>query len=224
MRTRKKRGVFAVEFAFSLLVFIPLLLGTGVIGINLVRSLQTIQLARDAGHMYARGVDFSQDGNKTVLRDLGATLGLSTTPGQGSATVILTALTYVDKNACAAAGAADANGNPNSACVNFRKWVIAQRIVLGNSSIRGSNYGAPVTTGPGGVTVDPTTGRISAYDQARKSGAQAQFNGFNPYSIVDGVAQGLPSGQRLYVAEAATHGFNMPPFVSGAKPYSWGIF
>jgi hypothetical protein len=224
MKSRKDKEVSTIEFAFSLLVFVPLMLGTGSIGINMVRSLQTIQLARDAGHMYARGVDFSQPGNKTILGNLGSTLGLSTAPGEGEATVILTALAYIDKNACAAAGAADAAGNPNGACVNFQKWVIAQRIVLGNADVRGSNYGVPVTTGDNGVAVDPNNGKISAYDQARRSGAQAQFSGFNPYSVVNGVAQGLPSGQHLYVAEAAAKGFSMPPFVSGAPAYSWGIF
>ena len=37
---------------------VPLWLGTSAVGLNMITSLQVIQLARDAGHMYARGVEF----------------------------------------------------------------------------------------------------------------------------------------------------------------------
>src|ERR1019366_10350955 len=101
MRPTRFRGVASVEFAFVVLVLVPLLLGTGAAGINMILTLQTIQVARDAGHMYARGLDFSQPGNKTILANLGQTLGLSTTAGSGSALVILSELTYLDKATCA---------------------------------------------------------------------------------------------------------------------------
>src|SRR4051794_23481701 len=93
-------GVAIAEFSFVMLVLVPLLLGTVVIGVNMVRSLQTVQLARDAGHMYARGVDFSQIGNKTILATIGTGTGLSTTAGAGSSVVILSTITYVDKAMC----------------------------------------------------------------------------------------------------------------------------
>ena len=49
MKKRRSSGVSSIEFAFGMLVLLPLLLGTGVTGINMVRTLQTVQLARDAG-------------------------------------------------------------------------------------------------------------------------------------------------------------------------------
>jgi len=223
MKRRTNRGVSYIEFAFSLLVLSPMLLGTGVTGINMIRTLQTVQLARDAGHMYARGVDFSQPGNQTILVNLGANLGLSGTAGQGTAVVILSELTYVDDNTCAAAGAAT-NGVHNGSCTNYGYWVFQQRIEIGNTSTRTSNFGSPITSGPNGVTVDPVTGMISLSDYVKKSGARANFSGVNPYSVVNGVGQGLPSGQSLYLAEAASTGFNMPPFVSNAVAYSFGFF
>jgi hypothetical protein len=223
MKHCKVRGVSTIEFAFGLLVLAPLLLGTGVTGINMIRSLQTIQLARDAGHMYARGVDFSQPGNLTVLVNLGQSLGLSATAGQGTAVVILSELTYVDDNTCNAVGAAT-NGVHNGTCTNYGYWVFEQRIELGNTTIRTSNYGSPITSGPNGVAVDPTTGMISLSDYVKKSGARATFSGVNPYAVVNGTVQGLPSGQSLYLAEAGSTGFNMPPFVSNAVAYSFGFF
>ena len=223
MRRRGFRGSACIEFAFIVMVLVPMLLGTGAAGINMILTLQTIQVARDAGHMYARGLDFSQPGNKTILASLGTTLGLSTTAGSGSALVILSALTYVDKAACAAAGAVDSNGNP-SGCTNFGKWVFTQRLQIGNTSVRTSNIGSPLTSGPTGVTVDATTGRISISDYVTKSGAVATFNSINPYSSVNGNVSGLPSGQMLYVAEAAATGFSMPPFVGPKATYSYGLF
>ena len=223
MRRRGFRGSACIEFAFIVMVLVPLLLGTGAAGINMILTLQTIQVARDAGHMYARGLDFSQPGNKTILANLGTTLGLSTTAGSGSALVILSALTYVDKAACAAAGAVDSNGNP-SGCTNFGKWVFTQRLQIGNTSVRTSNIGSPLTSGPTGVTVDATTGKISVSDYVTKAGAVATFSSINPYAVVNGNVSGLPSGQVLYVAEAAATAFSMPPFIGPHATYSYGLF
>ena len=223
MRRRGFRGSACIEFAFIVMVLVPMLLGTGAAGINMILTLQTIQVARDAGHMYARGLDFSQPGNKTILANLGTTLGLSTTAGSGSALVILSALTYVDKAACAAAGAVDSNGNP-SGCTNFGKWVFTQRLQIGNTSVRTSNIGSPLTSGPTGVTVDATTGKISVSDYVTKAGAVATFSSINPYAVVNGNVSGLPSGEVLYVAEAAATAFSMPPFIGPHATYSYGLF
>jgi len=222
-RHTDRRGVAALEFAFGSLVLMPLVLGTGVVGINLLRTQETIQVARDAGRMYARGVDFSQPGNKTIVATLGSNLGLSTTSSSSTAVVILSALTYVDKQACSDVGAVDGSGNP-SGCTNFGKWVFAQRILIGNSAVHASSIGSPITSGTSGVTVDSTTGKISKNDYVLKAGAVATFSSINPYANVSGVVSGLPSGQMLYVSEASATGFNMPPFVSNAASYSYGLF
>jgi hypothetical protein len=222
MKTRSTRGVSTIEFAFSTLILVPLLLGSGVVGVNLIRSLQVVQLARDAGHMYARNINFALTGNKKILLRIGKDLGLGLT--DGSSVVILSALTYVDKNACAAAGAVDSYGEPTSACTNYTRWVFTQRIVIGNASLKSSVYGSPLTSGPTGVTVDSSTGKITLSDYVKKAGAVAQFSAMNPYSVVGGNAQGLPSGQLLYVSEAAANGWNLAPFITGAVAYSWGMF
>lgn len=217
-----KRGVAIIEMTLSMLVMVPLLLGTAAIGLNLVRTHETIQLARDAGNMYARssarGINFAQPGNKTILANIGSNLGLQTTPGQGTAVVILSALTYVDIPACSSQGLVS-GGVPTAECTNYTKWVFTQRIVIGNSAVRTSILGTPT-----GVVIDPITCKISPSDYIKKAGAVATFTGVNPYSVVNNVAQGLPSGQQLFIAEAGSLGFNMPPFVSNAVAYSWGMF
>lgn len=217
---RKERGASALEFGFITLTLVPLLLGIGVTGVDMIRTLETNQLARDAGHMFSRGVDMSQPGNQTVLAALGAQLGLATS-NSGSAVVILSALTYVDNAACAAAGAVDSQGNP-SGCTNFGKWVFAIRLVIGNSTLRASNLGGPLAGGPTGVTIN-ANGTISVVDYVTKAGAVAQFNSINPYSSVGSIS-GLPSGQYLYIGEASATMFTLPPFETGTTTYSYGLF
>jgi hypothetical protein len=227
MRLRKKRGVSTIEFAFSLMVLVPLLLGTGAIGVNLIRTLATIQLARDAGHMYARGTDFSQLAGRNLLARLGSNLNLSATTGAGSggAVVILSALTFVDVNACAAVGAVY-NGVPTGDCTNLNKWVFTQRLEIGNTTLRASNFGSPLTSGPNGVTLD-AQGKITMNDYVKKSGAVANFtnaNGVHPLQVVNGQVSGLPSGQQLYLSEAGAKGFGVPPYAGGNPTYSFAFF
>lgn len=200
-----------------------MLLGVGAVGINMVRTMETIQLARDAGHMYARGVDFSQPGNVTVLLQVGSSLGLTSSSTTSKAVVILSALTYVDVAACTSLGYVS-GGVPTSACTNYQRWVFTQRVTIGRPSLRASNFGSPLTSGTGSVTVNSTTGKISASDYITKTGARATFSGVNPYAVVSGNVQGLPSGEVLYIAEAAGTGFSMRPFINNAATYSYGLF
>jgi hypothetical protein len=223
-RTRpRQRGAAFVEFALILLVLTPLLLGVTGIGLNMLRSLSTIQLARDAGHMYARGADFSQPGNQTILADLGADVGLTTSASTSNAVVVLSTVIYIDKAMCAADGKVDGSGNPLG-CTNYTKWAFTRRLVIGNTSMRTSNFGSPLQSGPNPVVVDPTTGAISVHDQVSNAGDVAAFNVINPYTVVNGVVSGLPSGQVIYIAEAAANGIKVPPFAPNSVMYSYNMF
>jgi hypothetical protein len=222
MQRRTKRGVAIIEFSFVMLVLVPLTLGTTAVGLNMLTSLATVQVARDAGHMYAKGTDFSQPGNQTILTTLAANLGLTTNVTSSKALVILSAVTYIDKAMCASAGKVDSSGNPLG-CTNYQKWVFTQRIEMGKTTLRTSNFGSPLTSGPNGVTVDSTTGKISLSDQVTKSGAVASFTGINPYSVVNGTVSGLPSGQLIYISEVASTGISMP-YSSQNVMYAYGMF
>jgi hypothetical protein len=215
MRLKRQRGVSYVEFAFVTLVLIPLLLGVIGIGLSMHLQLQTVQLARDAGHMFARSTNFNLVGNQQVLAAIAGSLGLSTTAGQGSAVVILSTVRYVDVGACAQAGKVDSNGNP-SGCTNYQQWVFAERLVIGNNNLRASNLGTP----PAGIIA--SDGTISITNQVTNTGDIANITGFNPWNSTNNT--GLPSGQIVYVAEASALGFRMPPFSSGASTYSCNYF
>ena len=58
-RRRKQGGQELLEFGLLMTVMIPLLLGTFVTGIGLVRGIQTNQMDRDLADMYIHGADFS---------------------------------------------------------------------------------------------------------------------------------------------------------------------
>jgi hypothetical protein len=223
MKRKSTRGVAFIEFGFVLIVLVPMLLGTTAIGLNMLRTLETIQVARDAGHMYAKGADFSQPGVKTILATVGSPIGLSTNSTTSRAAIILSTVTYIDQAMCQADGKVDSHGNPLN-CTNYGRWVFTQRLVIGNTSLATSRLGGPLTSGPDPVVVNATTGKISLDDQVTNPGDVATFTGINPYAVVDGNVSGLPSGEVIYIAEALSRGIAMAPFVGDATMYSSNMF
>lgn len=211
VKRKRQNGVAYIEFALSLLVLIPLLLGVVSAGLNMHRQMQTVQLARDAGHMYARSVDFTILGNQQVLAAIAGSMGLSTTLGSGNAVVYLSTVRYVDKSACQQAGKVDSYGNP-SGCTNYQGWVISQRLVIGNNHIRSSGLGTP------SASIMDSNGNVTIVDQVTNTTDLATITGFNPWDSTTGT--GLPSSQWVYVAEAAGTGFRMAPFSLGTNTYS----
>jgi len=215
MKHTRRRGVSYIELAFLLVVFVPLMLGVISCGLNMHLQLQTVQLARDAGHMFARYIDFTLLGNQQVLSAVAGTLGLSTTAGQGTAVVILSNVRYVDVSACQQAGKVDTHGNP-SGCTNYGQWVFSKRLVIGNSSIRTSNLGTP------SAAIVASDGSISITNQVTSTSDVATITGINPWNSTTDT--GLPSGQMVYVAEASATGFHMPPFSNGTNTYAQCYF
>ncbi len=126
-----------MEFVLCCLVWVPLLLGTIFVGINVARSIEVTQVCRDAGHMYAYGVDFSQPGNQAILVQLATGFYITTNAGNG--VFILSTVMLVGPEQCQAGGL-----QPNSgSCPNLNDVVFTGRIVVGNRGLRASNYGTP---------------------------------------------------------------------------------
>lgn len=131
-RKRGEAGLQVIEFALLVIVLVPLLLGTFVVGMNLGRSIHVAQIGRDAGSMYVRGVDFSEPSNKAVLARLGQKLGMAASGGTG--VVILSKVTYIGPGGC------------TMPC-NAGQYVVTQRIAIGNAAVRQSSFptAGPVT-------------------------------------------------------------------------------
>ena len=177
MKRNKLKGVAIVEFSFAMLVMVPLLLGTIGFGLRLLQQMQTVQLARDAGRMYARpGMDLSRPGNQTILATVGADLGLKT-DGTGKAVLILTTVTYIDKGMCPQH---DVSGNPIN-CPNYKSWVFHPAPYHRKLQHSHQQPRQPADHRPRPVTVNPTTGMISSTDQINNPGDVATFASGNPF-------------------------------------------
>jgi Flp pilus assembly protein TadG len=187
---RRRRGSELIEFALVSALLFPLLFGTFVVGMNLGRSIQVSQVSRDAGHMYARSVDFSDPANQQVIVRLAR--GLNMTVAGGNGVVILSTVTFIGQPQCAAASLSPAN------CTNLDHTVFTNRIVVGNLALRVSAFGTP---NPGLVQSD---GDVTNY----LTDASTRANGFSAVLV-------LQPGELAYVSEAY---FSSPDYAMPGYP------
>ena len=132
---RSEQGNALLEFAAVSIVVIPLFFGMVGAGIQLGRMNEAVQICRDAAHMYARGVDFSQVANQNILVSLATGSGMTVNGGTG--VMIMSQIIQVYQADCTAAGLTAGQ------CTNLNQLVFVNRMVTGNSSLRSSNYGTP---------------------------------------------------------------------------------
>jgi Flp pilus assembly protein TadG len=199
-RRGSRRGSEVIEFALVVSFLLPFLFGTVVAGLNLGRSVQVTQISRDAGHMYSRGVDFSDTADQNLIYRLAQ--GLSITASGGAGVVILSTVTHIGQAQCTAASLSAA------ACTNLNQDVFTHRVVIGNSAARASNFGTPSST-----LID-STGRVSNY----LTNISARANGF-------AAVLALQAGEIAYVSEVfvPSSDYGMPGFNSTGV-YSRTIF
>ena len=112
-------------------------------------------LLRDAAHMYARGVDFSQVANQNILVNLATGTGMTVSGGNG--VIVMSQIVKVYQADCTAAGLTSGQ------CANLNQLVFINRMVTGNSGLRPSNYGTPPS-----AYID-SLGNIAASDYLTRS-------------------------------------------------------
>lgn len=164
----RESGSALIEFVLcTSLLLVPMLLGTAVIGLNLVRQIQVTELCRDATHMYSQGVDFTQTSYQTELFKIAQGLNITSTGGSG--VIILSTISYVDSSECTAAYG---SGYSSSQCSNLDTTVFTRQVVIGNSSLKASAFGTP--------PVDSTNSdNVTQTNQLTNSAAQAANGNFN---------------------------------------------
>ena len=107
-KSQRRKGSSTIEFVLVSSVFlVPLLLGLFSVGFGLIRDMQGVQLTRDVGHMWARGVDFSTQANQDLLATrLAQGLSLVSNSGNvtggttGNGVVILSIFTNIGAGTC----------------------------------------------------------------------------------------------------------------------------
>jgi hypothetical protein len=230
LRARRKRqgGHEILEFALTAILLIPLFMGSFVVGINLIRSIQANHVTRDLADMYIHGADFSDVGIQTVAQRLATGMNLQLGGGTSSSGDNLgntgRGIVWISKIMWVG-GTSDPNcqGVLPATCTNANKFVFVERIRFGNGSLeteRASGLGHPslaVRNDHGLVTDD------LALDQDVRVPEPYQTQLQNRWQVTDinlGRAP-LVDGQVAFVAEAY---FQSPDLylgsVSGRGVYS----
>jgi hypothetical protein len=196
----KRRGSELIEFALVASFLLPLLFGTVVIGLNLGRSIQVVQVSRDTCHMYARSIDFSDPANQNIVLRLAQGLGITATGGRG--VVILSTVTFIGQAQCTAGGLTVGQ------CANINQPVITHRIVIGNAGARASSFGTP------SPSLIDSHGNVSNY----LTNTTARATGFS-------TVLALQPGDVAYVTEAyvVSSDYGLPGF-SSTGVYARAIF
>ena len=179
----RQHGTAVVEFALVAPFLVLTFLGTVGIGISLGRSIHSVQFCRDVTHMYADGVDFTLTGNKAIAVQLSQNAGMTASGGNG--VVVFSKIMTVYQADCDAAGVA---------CTNLGVAVMTQRVVVGNASLRASNFGTPTPT------LMDSGGNISANVYLTNSDSSVQASGFTPLLATAGITQ--QQGDSAWVAES----------------------
>jgi hypothetical protein len=203
--SQRRKGSSTIEFVLVSSVFlVPLLLGLFSVGFGLIRDMQGVQLTRDVGHMWARGVDFSTQANQDLLATrLAQGLSLVSNSGNvtggstGNGVVILSIFTNIGTTQC-------------SNCNNVGHTVLVRRIVIGNQSKFTSAYGTPDSS-----LINQTTGAI----QNNSTDASARADNFNN-------VMALNPGDITYFAETyfTSPDLALPGIFPGLAAYSNAIF
>jgi len=197
---KRWRGIAILEFTLSSVFLVPLLLGVLVFGFRLIRSIEMMQITRDLGHMYLRGVNFTNPGPQQNAQTLASGFNLTAT---GTSLVILSELKVIQQSDCDAANIAP----PGKPCANLNLPVFMQQITVGNTSCGVSPFGTPPTT----------NGSVGIVDQAQ-----------NPLAVATNFSSVLviPAGVIAYMAEMInlTPDLNVPGFSGKPLVYARSIF
>jgi hypothetical protein len=199
-RNRGESGNEVIEFVFAQMVMVPLLIYVVIIGIDLARAVETAQVARDAGSMFVRGIDFSQSGNQLELARIGQDLGMAV-PGGGSGAVLLSKVTYIATGSCTLPCTAG-------------HYVLVQQVSVGDTTSGALFPGHSFMTLAGSPDYD-SQGNVLNYitdTDAVVSGLSSQLT--------------LKDGEYAYVSEAYFPStlINFPGFATNAGNYSCTIF
>jgi hypothetical protein len=170
-----------LEFALIVFPMLLMMFGVVVIGVDLGRAIQVVQICRDADSMFSRGAPLYSPSAQAFLVQLGQNMNLQSAGGDGLIT--LSKIQYIPDPAFCGAGPADPR---YATCATF-KYVLVQRIQIGNTGIAGS------------ASRFQTVGTVS-YDSLD------QVNNYttDPNAVITGFAATLPLkvNEESYVAEA----------------------
>ena len=203
IRRRRQRGNAIIEFALVVTFLVMLLMGTFSVGMTLTKSVQAGVVARDAGAMFMRYVDFTLVANQTLLVRLDN--GMNMTASGGNGVVIMTQIMMVGVNECAAGGLT------TGTCPNYNRPVVIKRVKVGNSALYTTTFGNPT------ASLIQSDATIATSDYLRDASVLAD----NFTSVLT-----LEAGEYAYLSEAyfVTPEIDMPGYRNHTYVYQRNIF
>jgi hypothetical protein len=231
-RRARQGGQEIMEFGLVAMFFVPLILGTFVAGMGLIKSIQANMVVRDMGNIYIHGGDFSTYPMQQLAQDLGVGLNLqmptfasgtnlqTNTGTSGDGMVWVTQIMYIGANTDPICVATIAAGH---ACANQNSFVYTQQILFGNSNVATAHPNAlgnaatnSVTFGAGGAGMVLNY----AWDSTAKlpSGAQAVMASL--FKVSTNGQTPLVDGQVVYAVE----GFFQTPSLTLGSFTSQGVY
>jgi len=137
----RESGTQLIEFGLVVLLFMPMIMGSFVTGMNVIRSIQANHITRDMADMYIHGADFSDKAMQGLAKKLATGLDLQVGTGTGNVAdnvsnsgrgiVWVSKLMWVGTSAQASCQAA-----LPSACTNSNKFVFLEHIRFGNGTLQ----------------------------------------------------------------------------------------
>ena len=168
------------------------------------RYIQCVQVGRDVAHMYSDGVDFTQTTPQNIIiQQLANGIGMTTSGGNGlnpadstgNGVIIFSQIQTVYQVDCTAAAV--------SPCTNLGLPVFTQRIVVGNTSLRASNFGTPTSTlMDASGNISPSVYLSNSNATVRVAAAfEAQLSAAAVSAGLSGTAPVQPQGNIVYMVE-----------------------
>jgi len=226
-RTNGERGNEIVEFALLASFLAPMLLGTFVVGMNMVKSIAVNHVVRDLDDMFIHGADFSTSGYQQLALRLGSMINLqapafasgtsnvqSNTGTAGDGLIWVTKMMYVG-------AATDPTCSQVSAgsCSNHDKFVYLQRIVFGNSNLLSQQQS---TLGDASLANISSSGLVQNYltDTGAQLPTAAQTAMVNLWQTDNNGQAPLQDGDVIYVVE----GYFQSPSLSISSVSGRGVY
>lgn len=180
-----QRGSAQIEFLMCVaFIWVPLFLGATQFGLALIQAIRVSETCRDAGRMYAYGINFAQTANKYLLASIAPSVNLDPTGAAGSGIAIFSTVQYVTDTQCQA-------GGYSTTCPNSGQLVFIRQVIVGNSALHASAFGTPITNSNGDVV--PGSPSVAGY----LNSASALVSGFPNITLSSGTA----GQQYAYICE-----------------------
>jgi len=205
-RRKSQRGQEIIEFGLVAVLYVPLLTGAFVVGMNLIRSIQCNQTCRDLTDMFIHGADFSTYQYQQLAQKLAGGLNLQigssftgntqgNTGNGGNGLVTVTEIMYVGPTTGSQCGFV---GSAN--CTNHDSFVYLSQVQFGNGTLANSNT-VTLGTCPSGIMNSAGIVQNPVTSSQAKLASSAQSNMSNLWQVSTNGSTPLTDGQVVYIVE-----------------------